>query len=574
MSNNQVNLGSLEYDQINTNLTNYLKSQTLLKDYNFDGSIIKTVISLLAYNTYYYALYSNMLANEMFLDTAQREQSLVSLLKPLGVTVPTKTSARANIKVGGSSSIPRFTLFNGINEDGIIFNFFNLTPYIEDVTGDNFIDDIVIVEGKQLIKEKNITSVINLTDQTYFLGDVNIDISTLIVEVDTGDGIFNEWIKMDNIGESTDTLSQTIYFVERFDTGFELQFGKENSLGNSILSTYNVRISYLVSSGSAPNTISTFTTASLPGNTTIQVNQVASGGLDSPDVDYYKFIAPKFFASQNRAVTKDDFLAISAEYLRAKGYDITKDNFTVFGGEELYPPKYGRVFIATEAVSNSDILDLVAHLKTKCTVSILPEYVETVSDTITYNVSCKLKNNNLSNAAKQQLLIKIKNFLNANFTFIQKFNIVFTGVQQALVAQFPNDISSARVTLNYKKTFPANSGKVTINIGNPFLIGFGIQTPITSFTDKTGRNVILKVNASTNGELDQLIDLKTFILNLNNETYQANLLYGTINVNAGFIEINDVYSTPFTVNLDLKNPSFTSNNNVKYSIFANNIELV
>ena len=103
MSNNQVNLGKLEFEQIKDGLIEYMKSQTLLKDYNFKGSIMNSVIDLLAYNTYYYALYSNMLANEIFLDTAQREESLVSLTKPLGVTIPTRTSARANIRIGGAS---------------------------------------------------------------------------------------------------------------------------------------------------------------------------------------------------------------------------------------------------------------------------------------------------------------------------------------------------------------------------------------------------------------------------------------------------------------------------------------
>lgn len=580
MSNNQVNLGKLEFEQIKDGLIEYMKSQTLLKDYNFKGSIMNSVIDLLAYNTFYYALYSNMLANEMFLDTAQREESLVSLTKPLGVTIPTRTSARANIRVGGSATIPQFTRFTGINNDGVIYNFYTYKLY-EAGDGIDFIDDVELIEGSELIEHRNITTSLDLTRQTYFIPNINIDVSTIIVEVDSGDGIWNLWNKMDNIGDSTENLSQRIYFVERFDTGFELQFGIENSLGNSIVDTDNVRISYLVSSGSSANEISTFRNVELTGNITIEIvtgndspNYPSKGGLDSPDLAYFKFIAPKFFAAQNRAVTKDDFLAISAEYLRSKGYYVNKDNFNVFGGEELTPPKYGRVFVATEEISTPDILDLVAYLKTKCTVSILPEYVNTVSDSLTYDVRVQLRNNNMSVAQKEQLRINIKNFLLANYSAVRKYNISLSGIEQAITQNFTVDVSAAFVTINYNKSFAPTTATTIINIENPLEINFGAFTQITQFTDKNGAEVRLKAFPLSSSQLSEFINLRTYVVNNNVETLSSTLNYGRINANAGYIEIGPYSSELFTVDVNLKYSSFSSGTNIKFTILPNLIEFI
>ena len=130
MANNPVNIGSIDFNDIKTSLTNYLKTQDNIKDFNFQGSIIQTIVNLLSYNTYYYAFYSNMLANEMFLDTAQREESIISLLKPLGITVPKKRASTALIDVGGVNTVPKFTKFRGTSIDGsIIYNFYNIREY-------------------------------------------------------------------------------------------------------------------------------------------------------------------------------------------------------------------------------------------------------------------------------------------------------------------------------------------------------------------------------------------------------------------------------------------------------------
>jgi hypothetical protein len=577
MANNQINLGKIDYDQITESLTNFLKSQETLKDYNFRGSVIQSVVSLLAYNTLYYALYSNMLANEMFLDTAQREESVVSLLKPLGVLVPTKTSARVRINLGGASILPRYDQFYGKNNDGVIYNFYSMEEYIPSGEDQDFIQNIVLVEGKELVKQKDITGSFNYDTQTYFLGNREIDVSTIIVEVDSGDGIFKEWIRTSNIGSSTDTLSQNIYFIERFDNGFELQFGKDNSLGNTILDTYKIRVSYLVSSGSAANDIVVFTKTTIaPGqNITVVVleGEESSGGLDSPNLDYYKFIGPKYFASQNRAVTKDDFLVISTEYLKSKGYDVTKDNFNIFGGDEIYPPKYGRVFIATDAVQTPDILDLVAYLKTKCTLTVLPEYVTSNTETIPYNVRVTFKNNNLTSFEKRIILTNLRNYLITNYSFINSYNINFSGVESDVLLKYL-ELQSCSISLKFIRTYNGTpQGGIIINLENELDIDQGVETSITDpFVDSSGNNVILKAFASSPSERSQLRTLRTYVRN-SSGVYVLNtsLNYGSINISQGYIKLNNITSSPFLVNVNLKNSDFVSSQNTRFSVVPDTV---
>jgi len=566
MSNN-INLGSIDYEQIKDSLTEFLKKQDVLKDYNFEGSVLQSLVSLLSYNTLYYAFYSNMLSNEMFLDSAQREQSIISLVKPLGITVPSRTSARAKVRTGGLEILPQFSQFSGKNESGIIYNFYALENYSED--NDNFINNIVLVEGKQLIQHRSIKSLIDYTNQTYFIPDNTIDISTLIVEVDEGDGVYKKWILSDNIGDSTENLSQNIYFIERYETGFEIQFGKENSLGNEIIDTYNTRISYLISSGSAANNVVNF--EYVPDtNVIVELIEQANGGLNGPDLDYLKFIAPKFFAAQNRAITKDDFLALSTVYLRNKGYDVTKDNFSIFGGDQLFPPQYGRVFIATDVIPRTDILDLVAHLKTKCALTILPEYVDSNQDTIFFDLDIKFKSTVLE-SEKQFLIANIKNYITNTYNILNKYNIDFKGdiIESDLQRTF-DGISSITLKLYYNSI--KSNGEININLENPLDFNVGESKNVCEQFTNINNNIInLKVNITSSEDLSKLINLKTYVLTNGTPIFNSSLKYGKINVNQGILQISNIYSGSINITLPLKNKSFISSTNTKFSILLNKI---
>lgn len=574
MENNQVNLGKLDYEQIKQSLTDFLKNQDTLKDYNFNGSVIQSLISLLAYNTFYYAFYSNMLANEMFLDTAQREESLVSILKPLGVLVPTKTSARVKINIGGTPVVNKYDQFYGKTDEGIVYSFYALEQYETATPGTDYIENVVLVEGKELVKNKDITPIFNYQNQTYFLGDRDIDVSTILVEVDTGDGVFKRWNLLDNIGDSTETLSQNIYFLERFDNGFELQFGKEKSLGNEIIDTYKIRISYLVSSGSAANGIVAFTKADNNGNITIELpnGTATEGGLDSPDLDYYKFIGPKYFASQNRAVTKDDFMAISTQYLRNKGYNITKNNFNIYGGDEIYPPKYGRVFVATDAIQTPDILDLVAYLKTKCTVTVLPEYVVSNTETVYYDVRVGFQNNNLSLYEKKNILTNIKNYLTENYSYISSYNVDFSGVEQVVLQKY-SELKSCNIKLKFNRIYSnIPEGGLTINLENELDIGEGEEVTLFGPFNYNSLTMLLKANPNTAEDRTKLIKLKTYILNSSGlYVYNPSFTYGYVNIKEGYLKLDVTNENAVPFSVEFKYPDFVSGQNTRFSLVPNTV---
>ena len=573
MANNlQLSLGNLEYEDIKTSLKNFLQNQDILKDYNFNGSVINSVISLLAYNTTYYAIYSNMLANEMFLDSAQREESIVSLLKPLGVKIPTRTSAMAIVETGGISAIDKYTLFTGVNSSGINYNFYTLEDYTEAEVDSEYITNIKLHEAKQLIRDFEITSAFNYEDQTYFIGNTQVDINTLTVEVDDGSGVWTTWSEIDNIGDSTENLQQTIYFVERFDTGFEIQFGKENLLGNTIENTYRIRISYLVSSGSAGNNIVSFS-ANL-GQSQINVIQPSSGGLDSPDLEYYKFIAPKFFAAQNRAVTKNDFLAISSQYLRDKGYDVNTSNFNAFGGEELFPPKYGRVFITTDVLPREDILDLVSHLKTKCTLSILPEFVESEARSIFYDVEIVPANNNLTDNQKINLVRRIRNYLITNFSYASEYLIELTGISEGIQETFSSEVSNAKVNLKFTSSVTPNTSSTVLSFENEFDIPEGLSTITNNFQDIYSNIVNLKIFRASNQNPDTFLNLRVYQEYPNGFYYNQNKNYGRINIKRGIIELYNISNLPIQLNLEFVNDYFYSSTNVKYTIAPDSIEIL
>jgi hypothetical protein len=577
MANNPVNIGSIDFNDIKTSLTNYLKTQDNIKDFNFQGSIIQTIINLLSYNTYYYAFYSNMLANEMFLDTAQREESIISLLKPLGVTVPKKRASTALIDIGGPNSVPKFSRFRGTSVDGsIVYNFYNIREYNEASSQQDFIPGVKIYEGKQLVKESEITNSFDFDDQSYFIGNLDVDLDTVIVEVDEGDGVWVEWVKSDNIGNSVENLSQRIFFIERFDTGYELQFGKDNSLGNNIEETYRIRVSYIVTSGDAANGVSGFTTTDfIYSSIELTDNQASSGGLDSPDLDFYKFSAPKFFAAQNRAVTKSDFIAISTQFLRDRGYFLNSSNFTVFGGEVLNPPKFGRVFISTDGVSNNDISDLVAHLKDKCVVTVTPEFVESVSETIEYDVECILGSNNLNESQKENLKNKILTYLRANFQINNEFNINFTGMREAILTNF-SDVIDVNIVMNYNNEYPIDDTEdIIINLNNKLDIDIGSSVQITKeYTDRDGDNVVLKYEPINQNDIDFDKPLKTYEV-VNSTFVYKNNINGNINVKNGYIKIlKETRNSPIEVDVNLASSTFVSGTNIKFSIIPRSVTLV
>ena len=391
MSQNNVDIqmGSLDFDSIKQSIIDHLKTQDVLKDYDYAGSAAQVLLDILAYNTLYYGYYTNMIANEMFLDTAQKEASIISLVKPLGYVVPGKISATGKAKIrvagGGGTIVPIYTRFTGNNASGISFNFYTTLESSLDTDGENI---VVITEGKNLIKEQPL--LVDSNTQKGFLNGIDIDITTIRVEVydsdlnDDGSEIgWRTWTIVNNIQGGLDESSR-VYWLERSELGFFVVFGggfdsSYGQVGSSIFPNQQVRVSYLTSSGDSANNIGNFTIREFPTAGAIsETDLISSGGSDKPNMEAIRFFAPKWFASQNRAVTIEDCRGILAESGFISGDEDPYSQFTVWGGETMIPPRYGRLFVS---LNETDIQNPVAAanamdiLKSKTCVTIIPEFM-------------------------------------------------------------------------------------------------------------------------------------------------------------------------------------------------------
>lgn len=400
LSGNQIQIGDLDFGDIKTSIIEYLKrTESPLKDFDFDSSAIQVLVDALAYNTLYYAFYSNMIANELYLDSAQRVESLISISKPLGFEVPAGATSRASVSMANvTATIPKYSRFVGTTPDGANYNFFTLNSYDPDTSGN--INEVVLFEAKDFVLNRNVTSQIDIDRQRLILNDDRIDLNSLVIEVSEDNGeTFTEYTRLSNISYDV-TEESKVYFTERQSRSVKIIFsarGNEafsslnksletDNVGRKILNTDIVRISYLIPTGQSANGIRSFTYASGTGTPTLRV--ASFGGSLEPDPDLIKFFAPKWFAAQGRAVTKNDYRAAIPEFFPAG--QTPDETLVVFGGEETDPPYYGRVFISTIDGAAGGVIDansvaITEKLRELCPVSIVPEYLAPQNLTMNLN---------------------------------------------------------------------------------------------------------------------------------------------------------------------------------------------
>ena len=331
----QIQLGSLDYDEIRNELKTFLSDQEELKDYNFDGSILSTVLDLMAYNTMYYGFYSNMQANEAFLDTAQRTESLISLAKPLGYVVPHRKSATVQVTLTGvegasNTTFGRYAVrLTGSDLAGTSRTFYNIEPItMSSATTPSAVG--VFHEAKELVLDATVN--VDLDAQKFTIFDTTVDPIGIIVKVNG-----TEWRKQESIDADLNALSE-VYFVEPSKDGYVIRMGglteteSGQIIGKGVAPGDVVTVSYFSSNGSLGNNITGIFGSQDANIQSAESTSFSSGGFNSPNPDTIKFFAPRFFATQNRAVTAEDFKTIAASLLGLEN-DLSK--ISVFGGEDL-----------------------------------------------------------------------------------------------------------------------------------------------------------------------------------------------------------------------------------------------
>lgn len=556
-------LGKLEFSDIKQSLIEYLRKQTVFNGYEFEGSALSTLMDLLAYNSYYYAFYSNMLASECFLDSAQRIESLISLTKPLGYTIPAKTSSRINIRVGsvGGTSIPRYSLFYGKNADGIQYNFYNL----EDIAiSDSQTEEFTIYEGNEVINI-DVVDQIDLERQKVIITDTNFDLDTLqVVVTNPATEIDEIWLRIDNVGYAS-TIEQKVYFIERLDAGFAISFGLVNSVGANITSDVrSIKVRYLKSSGSSANGISLFN-SSVGGVVVTTPGDVSAYGKNEPNNDYIKFLAPKWFAAQERAVTVNDYKALVLE----AGYFGSESEFNVFGGEDLTPSRYGRVFVTSQK-QITEVTDLMNFIKSKSVITVLPEYVSSLPLNVYVDFSFGYNDGQpRSSSVKQQRINEIKSIFNERYGKNKEYNLYFSSSDfiNELISLYPDlSISVDDFSLYVEQEISANNTDYTFNLQNVINIADGSVPPITlPFTSILTTSPVRYHIDNTNSSSTKNIQLKT----LTGANISSSTSYGTANLIRGIVTIKSkVMSNKATFNIPFKSKTIRIglNNLVSFNI--------
>lgn len=381
-----LRIAELDFDTIKRNLKTFLKSQTEFTDYNFEGSALSVLLDVLAYNTHYNAYLANMLMNEMFLDSAVKRTSAVSIAKHIGYTTRSVLSARAflditiNNPTNNPTSIvlPKYTTFQS-NINDLSLNFLNIEPYvIYNVNGVYTIENVQVYEG-QLIEYSYAVNSPGPAEK-YTIPDENVDLTTLKVTV-RSNNIDQVYTFFDNL--STVKFDSKVYYVEESPTGrYQIFFG-DGIFGKKLLSNDLVILEYLISNGELANTATNLSQqfvliGTIQGNTNVVVSTRSNsmGGTAKESIDEIKFNAPYKYLAQNRAITSDDYKA-----LILNNYPSVQ-SVAAWGGEENNPPEYGKVFISLKPFRDYIISDSTKNtirntvLKNKKSMGILVEFVD------------------------------------------------------------------------------------------------------------------------------------------------------------------------------------------------------
>ena len=384
-------VANLDFEDIKVALKEYLRSQSDFTDYDFEGSALSTLIDTLAYNTYYTAFNTNMVVNELFIDSATLRDNVVALAKQLGYRPKSATSPTAyvsfNVNYDNPTTDTELILKKG---SGFISSYDNnIYQYVvlDDVKAQVINDvatftDVELKEGTQLVSTFVVSEANK--DQRFILDNPNIDTNTIRVKVYPGGGTFNEpYLVADNI-LGVDPDSKVFFVDEIEDERYEILMG-DGVLGKKLEDRTRIEVSYLTTAGPESNGVRTFVFSGVIENpngvspngftTTITSTTAAAGGEEIESTAKIKYTAPKAYGTQDRAVTTQDYEAIVR-----KIYPATSD-IIIFGGEDQDPPEYGKVFIALKPKDASYLTSLtkqkiVADLKKYVVASVEPRLVD------------------------------------------------------------------------------------------------------------------------------------------------------------------------------------------------------
>ena len=492
-----ANFSNLDFDQVKSTLQEYLKSNSNFTDYDFEGSNLATILDVLAYNTYITSYNANMITNEVFIDTATLRKNIVSLARNIGYVPRPRQAARATVSFtvdtsGVQPSPATLTLKKGpvaasaatFAGQSFVFSILNdITVPIRN--GVATFNDVEVYEGTLLTQTYTYSA--RIPNQKFILPNAGVDTDLITVLVNPTEASATE-TKYNSQDSLFDVKSESkVYFLQEIeDERYEIFFG-DGIFGKALEDGNFITINYITSHGDAANGVSSFNFAGklehtrsgstynvTTGISLLTTGIIANGGETIESVESIRKFAPRIYASQNRAITANDYEAL----VPGKIYPET-DSISVFGGEDLIPPQYGKVFLSIKPKNGDFLPNLVKEqikmkLKKYAVAGIVPEildlkylYLE-VDSKIYYNTGLAESAASVSdlvvNNSKKYADSSDMNKYGARFKYSKFLNII---------DQSSESITSNITTINMRRDIRA-----VLNSFAEYSIGFGNEIHI------------------------------------------------------------------------------------------------
>tara|TARA_B100001996_G_scaffold135340_1_gene103031 strand:- start:2801 stop:4726 length:1926 start_codon:yes stop_codon:yes gene_type:complete len=564
-----VNFADLDFDQIKVSLKEYIRANSTFTDYDFEGSNLSSIIDLLAYNTYITSYNANMVSNEVFIDSATLRENVVSLARNIGYVPKSRKAASATISffvdcTNISPTPSNITLKKGpvASTSGTFGNQSFVFSIISDITvpvldGIASFDEIAVYQGSLLTS--NFTYSSRTPNAKFILPNSGIDTSLINVVVKGNQGsttkvAYTAQDSLFNIGKE----SKVYYLQEIEDERYQLIFG-DGIFGKALEEGNFIIADYIVSSGDSGNGVNQFEFAGslsytrngndytvTDGISLISTDISSKGGETIETVDSIKKFAPRIYASQNRALTANDYETL----IPAKIYPET-ESISVFGGEELIPPQYGKVFISIKPKTGDFLPNLIKEnirmrLKKYAVAGIVPEildlkylYIE-VDSKIYYNsnlastgaaVSSTVTNNANKYAESSEM-----NKYGARFKYSKFLNII--------------DQSDQAITSNITTVTMRRDLRAALNTFAEYSIGFGNEFHIKSMDGYNIKSSAFQISGITeNVYISDIpntnrIDGSLFLFTLPSPSSTSPTIVrrnvGTVNYEKGIITLNPI----------------------------------
>ena len=574
----RLNVTELDFDNIKDNLKTFLSQQDQLTDYDFEGSTMSVLLDVLAYNTHYNAVYANVLANEMFLDSADLRNSIVSHAKHVGYTPRSATSPVAFLNVvvnnatGSTLVAARGTTFT-TSVDGTSYNYVvkdatTITP----VDGVYTFSNLPVYEGT-LVNNKFTVDTAN-ADQRFLIKNNLADTTTLKVTVQnsTSDSTTNTYTLASDLADVTS--SSKVYYLEGAeDQQYEVKFG-DGVLGAALSTGNIVTLSYIVTSAEASNGASSFNlSGSLGGFSDVTVTTAtnSANGAQPETPDSIRFNAPRQYASQNRTVTPKDYQS------KVKQIYTNAQSVQVWGGEDNDTPVYGRVYISIKPVTGATLTeakktDIITQLKDFNVASITPVIQDPETTSLQLNVNVKYDAKSTVRTADSIKALVSSAITSYNSNNLGQFDSLFRHSKFIeTINKVDTSILSNITTVKMHKSFTATTTSATtysIKFNNAF------YNPHSGHNASGGGILVssgFKINGDTTNEYfldeDGAGNVRLYYLVGQTRTYTNNNI-GTIDYTNGTITLNSLFVT------EVSNVDGATSTTIRLTVIPNSVDVI